>query len=305
VSSWYCGPDRTYDDETILIQHQRTKHFQCPTCHKKLTTATALKSHCLYVHKEEITRVPNARDGKDSFDFDIVGMDGVAEAEEAALVAADPSKKQKTGPTTAAPAAPSNPYGGVLPPGQLASNPYAQMAQQMAAQMGIPQPGMPYGGVPGLPGVPMPYPGMMTGTPGMMPGMMPGMQPGMPPGMQQPGMPPGMPQQPGMPSGMAQQPSNPYAQQQPNPYAPQLRPNPYPQQQLLPQQYGAQPPPQQYGAQPPPQNPYGQQQPPPQNTYGQTVIYIYISCIYMHIYTYIHIFTTYVHIFIYFYTCTW
>ena len=24
--SWYCGTDRTFDDETILIQHQRTKH---------------------------------------------------------------------------------------------------------------------------------------------------------------------------------------------------------------------------------------------------------------------------------------
>jgi hypothetical protein len=121
------------------------------------------------VHKEEINRVPNAKEGKDTFDFDIVGMDGVADAEEAAEVAADPSKKQKTGPTGIAPpppgiAPPPHPYGGTAPaiPGmpQLPSNPYAQIAQQMAAQMGIPQPGMPFGGVPGLPGVPMPFPGM-------------------------------------------------------------------------------------------------------------------------------------------------
>ncbi|EKX54816.1 hypothetical protein GUITHDRAFT_63305, partial [Guillardia theta CCMP2712] len=74
---WYCGPERTFDDETTLVQHQRTKHFQCNTCHKKLNTATALKTHCLYVHKEEITRVPNAKEGRDQFGFDVVGMDGV------------------------------------------------------------------------------------------------------------------------------------------------------------------------------------------------------------------------------------
>lgn len=61
----------------LLLHVQRTKHFQCTQCHKKLNTATALKTHCLYVHKEEITRVPNARPGRDEFGFDIVGMDGV------------------------------------------------------------------------------------------------------------------------------------------------------------------------------------------------------------------------------------
>eukprot|EP00960_Hanusia_phi_P025548 745720-Hanusia_phi.AAC.3 len=70
-ADWYCGPERTFDDETTLVQHQ------CNTCHKKLNTATALKTHCLYVHKEEITRVPNAREGRDQFGFDVVGMDGV------------------------------------------------------------------------------------------------------------------------------------------------------------------------------------------------------------------------------------
>lgn len=56
---------------------QKNKHFQCGTCHKKLNTATALKTHCLYVHKEEITRVPNAKPGRDEFGYDVVGMAGM------------------------------------------------------------------------------------------------------------------------------------------------------------------------------------------------------------------------------------
>ena len=194
VCSWYCGTDRTFDDETILIQHQRTKHFQCPTCHKKLTTATALKTHCLYVHKEEINRVPNARDGRDAFDFDIVGMDGVAAAEEAAEIAADPSKRQKTGPAAPSAAAPPAPGATVS-----VAQPYAQIAQQMAAQMGIPQPGMPFGAIPGMPGVPMPYPGMMQQNQWQ---------------QQRPPQPP----QPPNPYGQPQPPPNPYGQQPPNPY---------------------------------------------------------------------------------------
>jgi hypothetical protein len=62
---------------TLARVSQKNKHFQCGTCHKKLNTATALKTHCLYVHKEEITRVPNARPGRDEFGFDVVGMDGI------------------------------------------------------------------------------------------------------------------------------------------------------------------------------------------------------------------------------------
>ena len=241
--SWYCGTDRTFDDEVILVQHQRTKHFQCPTCHKKLTTATALKTHCLYVHKEEIHKVPNAKEGRDNFDFDIVGMDGVEAAEEALL---DPSKRQKTGPAAAAPIAPPPhfvPGGGVGGAAQA-----AQMAQALAAQMGIPQPSAPYGGVPGMPGVSAPPGAAPPGSapPGAAPPPVGSLQwqammAGRPP-------PPQPPQPPGFP-GAPQPPPNPYAQPPPNPYA-QPPPNPYGQ------------PPNPYG-QPP--NPYGQ----PPNPYGQ------------------------------------
>ncbi len=34
---YYC--DRVFDDEAMLVQHQRAKHFKCPDCPKKLNTA--------------------------------------------------------------------------------------------------------------------------------------------------------------------------------------------------------------------------------------------------------------------------
>jgi hypothetical protein len=30
---WYC--DRSFEDEKILIQHQKAKHYKCAWCHKK------------------------------------------------------------------------------------------------------------------------------------------------------------------------------------------------------------------------------------------------------------------------------
>jgi len=53
----YC--ERTFDDEKILIQHQRAKHFRCPHCQKKLTTANGMAVHVSQVHKETIERYSN------------------------------------------------------------------------------------------------------------------------------------------------------------------------------------------------------------------------------------------------------
>jgi len=66
---------RTKAPTDTCATEQRSKHFQCSQCHKKMATATALKSHMLYVHKEQISAVPNARAGRDNFDFDVIGMD--------------------------------------------------------------------------------------------------------------------------------------------------------------------------------------------------------------------------------------
>lgn len=43
----YCN--REFEDEKILIQHQKAKHFKCHICHKKLYTGPGLQIHCAQV----------------------------------------------------------------------------------------------------------------------------------------------------------------------------------------------------------------------------------------------------------------
>ncbi|EEC10946.1 zinc finger protein, putative [Ixodes scapularis] len=73
----YCN--REFDDEKILIQHQKAKHFKCHICHKKLYTGPGLAIHCMQVHKETIDKVPNALPNKNSVDIEIYGMEGIPE----------------------------------------------------------------------------------------------------------------------------------------------------------------------------------------------------------------------------------
>eukprot|EP01035_Chromulina_nebulosa_P016931 gene16931-22423_t len=72
---FYC--DREFDDERVLIQHQKAKHFKCDFCNKKLTTSTGLVIHGLQVHKETITKIPGARPDRESTDVEIFGMAGI------------------------------------------------------------------------------------------------------------------------------------------------------------------------------------------------------------------------------------
>jgi predicted RNA-binding Zn-ribbon protein involved in translation (DUF1610 family) len=72
---YYCN--RNFDSEKVLIQHQKAKHFKCPNCHKKMVTAFALMNHMFQVHKESLKIVPNAREGRDSVELAIHGMQGV------------------------------------------------------------------------------------------------------------------------------------------------------------------------------------------------------------------------------------
>ena len=51
---YYC--DREFDDEKILIQHQKAKHLKCHVCHKKLSTAGGMVVHVLQVHKENMNK---------------------------------------------------------------------------------------------------------------------------------------------------------------------------------------------------------------------------------------------------------
>ena len=43
----YCNRD--FEDEKVLIQHQKAKHFKCHICHKKLYTGPGLAIHCMQV----------------------------------------------------------------------------------------------------------------------------------------------------------------------------------------------------------------------------------------------------------------
>ncbi|KAF9996761.1 hypothetical protein BGZ65_007661, partial [Modicella reniformis] len=50
---WYC--ERDFEDEKVLISHQRAKHFKCNHCSKKLNTAGGMVVHVMQVHKETIS----------------------------------------------------------------------------------------------------------------------------------------------------------------------------------------------------------------------------------------------------------
>ncbi|KAF8411293.1 hypothetical protein HHK36_003840 [Tetracentron sinense] len=75
VWCYYC--DREFDDEKILVQHQKARHFKCLVCHKKLSTAGGMAIHVLQVHKEIITKVPNAKPDRESTEIEIFGMQGI------------------------------------------------------------------------------------------------------------------------------------------------------------------------------------------------------------------------------------
>ncbi|CAG8491396.1 13862_t:CDS:2 [Funneliformis caledonium] len=95
---WYC--ERDFEDEKVLIQHQKAKHFKCPHCNKKLNTAGGMVVHVAQVHKETIDTVPNALKGRESTDVEIFGMEGIPQADMIAHMHAletnQPSKRIKT-----------------------------------------------------------------------------------------------------------------------------------------------------------------------------------------------------------------
>ncbi|RDD36963.1 BUB3-interacting and GLEBS motif-containing protein ZNF207 [Trichoplax sp. H2] len=82
---WYCGRD--FEDEKILIQHQRAKHFKCPVCHKKLYTGPGLAIHCMQVHRETIKEIPNALPNRTNPEVEIYGTEGIPEEDAKARAA--------------------------------------------------------------------------------------------------------------------------------------------------------------------------------------------------------------------------
>ncbi|KAL7425141.1 hypothetical protein Q5752_000829 [Cryptotrichosporon argae] len=72
---WYC--EREFEDEKVLLQHQKSKHFKCQLCPRKLNTAGGLMVHSNQVHKCEPEPLTNTLPGRDTFDIEIFGMEGV------------------------------------------------------------------------------------------------------------------------------------------------------------------------------------------------------------------------------------
>lgn len=168
---FYC--DREFEDERILIQHQKAKHFKCDWCTKKMQNAGGLVVHALQVHKETVKKIPNAKEDRDLVEFDIQGMNGIPD--EFLSESAKARKRQELGayemsavpmPMFAPPAyavpypgtqypyppppfpGPMPPYGGGLPPPPPPHGaPMPSSFPPSAPPMGFP---------PGAP--PMPYP---------------------------------------------------------------------------------------------------------------------------------------------------
>jgi hypothetical protein len=72
---YYC--DKEFNNEIVLHQHQKARHFNCKKCGKRFSTAPALDTHMFQVHKIKLRTVPNAKATRDTFDISIYGMDGV------------------------------------------------------------------------------------------------------------------------------------------------------------------------------------------------------------------------------------
>ena len=76
---WYC--DRDFDNDAVLIQHQKARHFKCNHCHRKLNSASGLVIHAAQVHKVTMQKVPNSIAGHDTPEVEIYGMEGVPKAD--------------------------------------------------------------------------------------------------------------------------------------------------------------------------------------------------------------------------------
>lgn len=75
---YYCEKD--FDDINVLTRHQRQKHFKCTTCGKQMHTAGGLGVHMSQVHKESLTMIQNALDGRQDPGIEIFGEEGVPES---------------------------------------------------------------------------------------------------------------------------------------------------------------------------------------------------------------------------------
>lgn len=72
---YYC--ERDFDDNKVLTNHQKLKHFKCNKCNRKLNTAGGLSVHMQQVHKETLTEVDNAIEGRRDPFPEVFAMSGI------------------------------------------------------------------------------------------------------------------------------------------------------------------------------------------------------------------------------------
>ncbi|GMK55105.1 hypothetical protein CspeluHIS016_0201610 [Cutaneotrichosporon spelunceum] len=187
---WYC--EREFEDDKVLLQHQKSKHFKCQLCPRKLNTAGGLMVHSQQVHKSEPEPLTNTLPGRDGYDIEIFGMEGVPTN---ALAEWKARKEQEAGAAALVQQAerkrPRHQYT-VIPEADLmaalAQHKALMAARRLANQHngGAPPPVVPPPFPP--PGMPAFPPGAPPPFPGRPPFMANGPPPFPPPGA---GMPPG------------------------------------------------------------------------------------------------------------------
>jgi len=223
---WYC--EREFEDEKVLMQHQKAKHFKCGQCPRRLNTAGGLAVHIQQVHKlepDQLPKIENALPGRDGYEVEIFGMEGIPAPD-----VADYKRRKEIelglsiGSISQPAAKRAKTENKVITKSELKIQLEAHKALMGANDAGPPMPGAPIDSAtvynagpqtyaapaaplppPGMPGMPPfppggfpPPPGMAgappfppMGFPGPFPPGFPGMPP--PPGMGPPGMgPPGM-----------------------------------------------------------------------------------------------------------------
>eukprot|EP00929_Paragymnodinium_shiwhaense_P005234 TRINITY_DN106919_c0_g1_i1.p1 TRINITY_DN106919_c0_g1~~TRINITY_DN106919_c0_g1_i1.p1 ORF type:complete len:260 (+),score=65.12 TRINITY_DN106919_c0_g1_i1:97-876(+) len=79
---WYCNYEAK--NEEALIRHQQARHYRCQFCEHKSSgghclSLPGLVVHARRVHGQEVKKVPNAIEGRDSLSVELYGMHGIPE----------------------------------------------------------------------------------------------------------------------------------------------------------------------------------------------------------------------------------
>ncbi|KAI8097651.1 uncharacterized protein BX664DRAFT_326926, partial [Halteromyces radiatus] len=95
---WYC--ERDFESLSVLIEHQKAKHFKCSQCRRTWYSIRKLIVHAMSQHDMNIISVANALPHRtNQIHLEIIGMDGIPEddlyAHEKQVLGTPESKKPK------------------------------------------------------------------------------------------------------------------------------------------------------------------------------------------------------------------